>query len=66
MLKIETVPLCPGKILQTYQADEISEINIAGKFLVKTKDKEFNTTIYPFLHSDFLVDDLIGKALAFL
>ena len=62
MFKIETVPLCPGKILQTYQADEISEINIAGKFLVKTKDKEFNTTIYPFLHSDYLVDQLTGKA----
>ena len=62
MFKIETVPLCPGKILRTYQADEISEINIAGKFLVKTKDREFNTTIYPFLHSDYLVDQLTGKA----
>ena len=66
MFKVETVPLCPSKILQTYQADEIPEINIAGKFVVKTKDKEFNTTIYPFLHSDFLVDDLIGKASVFL
>ena len=62
MFKIKTVPLCPGKILQTYQADEISEINIAGKFLVKTKDKEFNTTIYPFLQTDYFVDQLIGKA----
>ena len=62
MFKIKTVPLCPGKILQTYQADEISEINIAGKFLVKTKDQEFNTTIYPFLQTDYLVDQLIGKA----
>ena len=62
MFKIKTVPLCPGKILQSYQADEISEINIAGKFLVKTKDKEFNTTIYPFLQTDYLVDQLIGKA----
>ena len=62
MFKIKTVPLCPGKILQTYQADEISEINIAGKFVVKTKDKEFNTTIYPFLQTDYLVDQLIGKA----
>ena len=62
MFKIKTVPLCPGKILQTYQADEISEINIAGKFLVKTKDKEFSTTIYPFLQTDYLFDQLIGKA----
>jgi len=62
MFKIKTVPLCPGKILQAYQADEISEINIAGKFLVKTKDKEFSTTIYPFLQTDYLVDQLTGKA----
>ena len=62
MFKVKTVPLCPAKILQTYQADEISEINIAGKFVVKTKDKEFNTTIYPFLQTDYLVDQLIGKA----
>ena len=65
MFKIKTVPLCPDKILQTYQADEISGINIAGKFLVKTKDKEFNTTIYPFLQTDYLVDQLTGKAYHF-
>ena len=62
MFRIKTVPLCPGKILQAYQADEITEINIAGKFLVKTKDKEFSTTIYPFLQTDYLVDQLTGKA----
>ena len=62
MFKIKTVPLCPAKILQGYQADEISEINIAGKFLVKTKDKDFSTTIYPFLQTDYLVDQLTGKA----
>ena len=62
MFKIKTVPLCPEKILQTYQADEITGINIAGKFLVKTKDKEFYTTIYPFLQTDYLVDQLTGKA----
>ena len=62
MFRIKTVPSCPGKILQTYQADEISEINIAGKFLVKTKDQEFHTTIYPFLQTDYLVDQLTGKA----
>ena len=62
MFKIKTVPLCPGKILQAYQADEISEINIAGKFLVKTKDKDFSTMIYPFLQTDYLLDQLTGKA----
>ena len=62
MLKIKTIPLCPGKILQAYQADEISEVNVAGKFLVKTKDKEFSTSVYPFLQTDHLVDQLIGKA----
>ena len=62
MFKIKTVPLCPGKILQAYQADEIPEINIAGKFLVKTKDKDFSTTIYPFLQTDYLVDQLTGNA----
>ena len=68
MFKITTVPvvLCPGKILQTYQADEISESNIVGKFLVKTKDKQFNTTIYPFLQTDYLVDQLTGKAYHFV
>ena len=62
MFEIKTVPSCPGKILQNYQADEISGINIAGKFVVKTRDKEFSTSIYPFLQTDYLVDQLIGRA----
>ena len=62
MFEIKTVPSCPGQILRNYQADEISGINIAGKFVVKTREKEFTTSIYPFLQTDHLVDQLIGKA----
>ena len=62
MYQIKTIPSCPSKILQSYQADEIFEINATGKFLVKTKDKEFSITIYPLLQSDFLVDELLGMA----
>ena len=66
MFEIKTVPSCPDKILRNYQADEISGINITGTFLVKTRDKEFTTSIYPFLQTDHLVDQLIGKAYHFL
>ena len=66
MFKIKTVPSCPAKILQNYQADEISEINIAGKFTVKTKDKTFSTSILPFMQTDHLFNQLIGKADCFL
>ena len=45
--------------------DEIFAINAFGKFLVKTKDREFSTTIYPFLQTDYLVDELLGKAYRF-
>ena len=62
MFDIKTVPSCPGEILRNYQADEISGINIAGKFVVKTREKEFTTSIYPFLQTDHFVDQLIGKA----
>ena len=62
MFKIKTVPSCPAKILQSYQADEIFGINATGKFQVKTKDKTFSTTIYPFLQTDYLIDQVIGKA----
>ena len=62
MFKIKTVPSCPATILQNYQADEISEINIAGKFTVKTKDKTFSTSILPFIQTDHLVGQLMGKA----
>ena len=62
MFEIKTVPSCPGQILRNYQSDEISGINITGKFVVKTREKEFTTSIYPFLQTDHLVDQLIGKA----
>ena len=60
--KITTVPSCPAKILQNYQAGDIFGINATGIYEVKTKEKTFSTTIYPFLHSDFLVDELMGSA----
>ena len=62
MFKIKTVPSCPAKILQSYQADEVFGINTTGSFQVKTKDKTFSTTIYPFLQTDYLIDQVIGKA----
>ena len=61
MFEINTVPKCPQKILQLYQAGEIMGINVAGEFEVKTKDKTFSTSIFPFLHSDHLAGQLIGN-----
>ena len=61
MFKIKTVPQCPKKILQLYQADEDMGINVTGRFEVKTKDKTFSTSIFPFLQTDHLVDQLSGK-----
>ena len=59
---IETVPLCPAKILQSYQAGEVFGINATGIYEVKTKDKTFSVTIYPFLQTDYLVSELMGTA----
>ena len=61
MFKINTVPKCPQKILQLYQAGENMGINVAGEFEVKTKDKTFSTSIFPFLQTDHLADQLVGK-----
>ena len=61
MFKINTVPKCPQKILQLYQAGEKMGINVAGEFEVKTKDKTFSTSIFPFLQTDHLADQLVGK-----
>ena len=62
-VKIKTVPLCPAKILQSYQAGEIFGINATGIYEVKTKDNQtFSTTIYPFLQTDYLVSELMGTA----
>ena len=65
MFKVETVPTCPAKILQSYQGDGDLGIDITGRFEVKTKDKTFSTSIYPFLQTDHLVDQLLGKAGSF-
>ena len=65
MFAIKTVPSCPAKILQSYQADEILGIFATEKFQVKTKEKTFTTTIYPFLQTDYFVDELMGKAHCF-
>ena len=60
---IKTVPSCPAKVLQSYQAGEIFEINATGIYEVKTKDKSFSVSIYPFLQTDYLVSELMGKAM---
>ena len=62
MFEIKTVPRCPKTILQCYQADEDLGINFAGRFEVKTHDKTFSTSIYPFLQTDHLVDQLKGMS----
>ena len=61
MFKIKTVPKCPKIILQSYQSGDDLGIDVTGKFKVKTKDKTFLTSIYPFLQSDFLFEQLKGK-----
>ena len=52
------------KILQFYQSDEDMGINVTGRFEVKTKDKTFATSIFPFLQTDHLTDQLIGRVFA--
>ena len=61
MFKIKTIPKCPKRILQSYQADEELSFDATKRFEVKTKEKSFTTSIYPFLQTDYLVDQLIGK-----
>ena len=65
MFEIKTIPSCPARILQSYQADEIFGVYAAEKFQVKTKEKTFTTTMYPFLQTDYFVDELMGKAYHF-
>ena len=38
MFKIQTVPKCPKRIQQAYQADEDLGIDAIGRLEVKTKD----------------------------
>ena len=61
MIKIKTVPKCSKRVLQCYQAGEDIGIDMTGKFEVKTKDKTFLTSIYPFLQTDHLADQLLGR-----
>ena len=61
MIKIKTVPKCSKRVLQCYQAGEDVAIDMTGKFEVKTKDKTFSTSVYPFLQTDHLTDQLLGK-----
>ena len=61
MFEIKTVPRCPKTILQCYQANEDLGVDFTGRFEVKTRDKTFSTSIYPFLQTDHLVDQLKVK-----
>ena len=61
MIKIKTVPKCSKRVLQCYQARENIGIDMTGEFEVKTKDETFSTSIYPFLQTDHLTDQLLGK-----
>ena len=60
MFKIKTAPKCPNKIRQIFEADQDLRINVNKKIYVKTKEKTFTISIYPFLQSDHLFDQLIG------
>ena len=61
MFKIQTVPKCPKRIQQAYQADEDLGIDAIGRLEVKTKDKTFSISSYAFTQTDYLVGQLIGK-----
>lgn len=60
MFKIETVPKCPKRIQQAFQADEDLGLDALGRLEVKTKDKTFSISSYAFTQTDHLVDQLIG------
>ena len=62
MFQVKTIPTCPKRILQSYQADEKFLITFTEKIVIKTKEKEFTTSIYPFLQSDHLLDQLKGMS----
>ena len=61
MFKIETVPKCPKRIQQAFQADEDLGLDAIGRLEVKTKDKTFSISSFAFTPTDHLVDQLIGK-----
>ena len=60
MFKIKTVPKCPKKIRQIFEADQDLRIDVNKKIYIKTKEKTFTISIYPFLQSDHLFDQLEG------
>ena len=62
MFKIKTVPKCPKKIRQIFEADQDLKIDVNKKNYIKTKEKTFTISIYPFLQSDHLFDQLIGNS----
>ena len=63
MFQIKITPKPPTKILHGYQAGEQFGLQgIGGDFEVKTKEKTFTTTIFPFLQTDHLFDQIIGLA----
>ena len=49
-------------ILQCYQANQDLGIDWSGQFEVKTENKTFSTSIFPFLQTDHLTDQLKGKS----
>ena len=63
MFEIKTTPRCPKTILQCYQADEDLGVHFTEKFEGKTRDKNFSTSVYPFLQTDHLVEQLKGTPL---
>ena len=62
MFKIKTIPKCPKRILQSYQADEVLSFDATKRFEVKTKEKSFLTSIYSFLQTTtWTISWFIGK-----
>ena len=61
VFKLIITPKPPTKILHGYQAGEKFGLqDIGGDFVVKTKEKTFTTSIFPFLQTDHLFDQIIG------
>ena len=64
MFQVKITPKPPTKILHGYQAGEQFGLQgIGGDFEVKTKEKIFTTSIFPFLQTDHLFDQIIGSAI---
>ena len=64
MFQVKITPKPPTKILHGNQAGEQFGLQgIGGDFEVKTKEKIFTTSIFPFLQTDHLFDQIIGSAI---